>query len=75
MGPVDERDIWRETECRVVCEGSQVCRGESKSADEGVKLKNRINGNYYPLSSKSKVSSNNISIHSISLLKKISKLF
>jgi len=74
MGSIDERDIWWETECRVVCEGSQICRGQSNGVCEDVKLMNRINGNYYLLSLKSKVSSNNISIHSISLLKKISRL-
>jgi len=28
MGELDEGDLWGETECRVVCKGSKVCRGE-----------------------------------------------
>lgn len=28
MGELDEGDLWRETECRVVCQRGKVCRGE-----------------------------------------------
>jgi hypothetical protein len=54
--------------------GAKSVEVSRRETVEDAKLKSRINGNYYPLSSKSKVSSSNISIHSISLLKKISRL-
>jgi hypothetical protein len=54
--------------------GAKSVEVSRRETVEDVELNDRINGNYYPLSSKSKVSSSNISIHSISLLRKISRL-